>query len=365
MPQISASTGMISPDAGIEIDGTMQAELSAALLSIIVEETTAGLYRCEARFGNWEGDGEKNYPYLNRQLLDFGTEIQVTMGTDEGEGTVFSGRISGIEAQYSATDPASITILAEDRLMDLRMSRRTRVFEEMSDGDMFEQIARDHSLKAEIDIVDNGPATIAQINQSDLAFIRDRARRNDAEVWVKDGTLHVQERSRRTLSSDEYILVLGVGLLEFEVLADLAHQYSGVVVSGWDVQAKEGLSYTATDACLGSELNGFQSGSAILKSAFGERNERIARHIPFSTIEAQAAAEAIFRQHARQFVVGHGRAWGDARLRVGRQVTLEGLGDLFSGPYTVTEVQHVFTRQTDGGGYVAEFTVERPGIEST
>ena len=153
------------------------------------------------------------------------------------------------------------------------------------------------------------------------------------------------------------------GLLEFEVLADLANQYSSVVVSGWDVAAKDTLQYEATDQCLGSELNGHESGSSILTSAFGSRIERIARKLPLSSTEAQAQAEAVFRQHARRFVVGQGAARGDARLRVGRKVTIEGLGGLFNGVYTLCEVRHIFTRQIDGG-YMTEFTVERPGIET-
>ena len=68
MLELSAPPGIVSADASIEIDGEVQTELNGALVSIIVEETTAGLCRCEARFGNWSGSVEDGYPYLDREI---------------------------------------------------------------------------------------------------------------------------------------------------------------------------------------------------------------------------------------------------------------------------------------------------------
>jgi phage protein D len=44
---------------------------------------------------------------------------------------------------------------------------------------------------------------------------------------------------------------------------------------------------------------------------------------------------------------------------VGRRVSLEGVGPLFSGNYLVTESHHLFDYQ---GGYRTAFEVERPGL---
>ncbi len=363
MVELSYPTGVVSADAVIKIDGESQTVLDAALLDLLVEETVEGLYRCEARFGNWGGtsDGAPDYQYLDRRLLDFGREISVSMGAGSEDAQIFSGFINGLEAQYSNNQPPTLTVLAEDALMNFRKARRTRSFEDMSDADVFNDIAQEHNLRADIDVPVEQQRVIAQINQSDLAFIRDRARRLDADVWTDEGTLYVQARDRRIADSDEYFLRLGVGLLEFEVLADLANQYTSVVVSGWDVGGKTTIEHEATDRSLGSELGDDDSGASILRRAFSEQVDRIARQMPGTDQEVQSLAEAAFRQQARRFVVGHGSARGDARLRVGRRVELRGLGDLFSGVYTVEEARHIFTRQIDGG-YMTEFVVERPGI---
>ena len=77
------------------------------------------------------------------------------------------------------------------------MTRRTRTFANVSDRDAATQIAGDHGLTPSIGI--DGPtyAVLAQLNQSDLAFLRERARSIDAELWISDTTLNLQPRSKR------------------------------------------------------------------------------------------------------------------------------------------------------------------------
>ena len=86
-------------------------------------------------------------------------------------------------------------MLAEDRFQDLRMVRRSRTFEDVSDRDVIEQIAGEHGLTTDVDL--DGPTyrVLAQVNQSDLAFLRERARAVDAELWL-DGDCSTPRRGR-------------------------------------------------------------------------------------------------------------------------------------------------------------------------
>lgn len=360
MPELSVPTGAISGEAALTVDGRGQPALGAALLAVAVEETSEGLCRCEARFGNWEAG---DFRYFDRALLEFGKDMTVELGAGDGLGEVFAGKISALEGQFVAGEPPTIVVLAEDRLAALRQTRRSRVFEDMADADIFAQIAREHGLQPEVDVTGPTHRAMAQVNQTDLAFIRERARALDADVWAAGGTLRVQARPRRAVAGD-LSLALGGGLLEFSVTADLANQPTSVVVSGWDVAAKEAISAEADEAALGAELGGDTSGAAVQRSAFGERVERIVHRAPLDGGEARALAESAFRARARRFVFGSGLARGDARLRVGLKLRIDGLGPLFSGEYTIVEARHVFQRGPDGG-YTTEFSVERAGLGGT
>lgn len=343
----------------IKIDGREQRELSESLLqSLLVEETTLGLFRCEARFANWGQQGDRADFYLfDGQIVDFGKEIEIELGPSGSLRRVFKGRISALEAQFPKERPPELTALAEDRFQDLRMERRTRTFEDRTDSDAMKEIISQHGLTAEIDV--DGPThrVLTQVNQSDLAFLRERAAAVDAELWLDDRTLHIQARARRAAGS--VTLTYGAGLLEFTVLADLAHQRSAVRVSGWNVAGKEAIDVEAGESAVSSELNSLRSGGAALGRALAERTERVGLATPLSQQEAQALADARYRRRARRFLSGAGVADGNPAIQVGSAVELRGLGPLFDGKYYVTLTRHTYDLTN---GFRTTFAVERPGI---
>ena len=343
----------------IIIDGEDNNDLSEQINSLLVEESTAGLYRCEATFSNWGSRSSgADFLFFNRDTLDFGKSFAVRAGAGDFEAEIFSGRIMALEAHYPVNTSAEIVVLAEDQLQDMRMTRRTRTFEQYNDQDVIEEIATHYNLQTEIDI--DGPTypALAQLNQSDLAFIRERARAVDAEVWLEGETLHVQARSRR--EAGNVTLTYREDLLELSILADLAQQRSQVTVSGWDVAAKEAIISQSTESAIQPELNGYTSGAGILSMPpFGPRKEHIVHHAPFTSEEARYLAEAHYRCTARRFVTGRGICSGNGCIRVGGRLSLCGVGPLFEGEYYVTAVRHTF----DGSNsYRTQFSIERPGI---
>lgn len=346
----------------IKIGGTEQRELSESLLqSLLVEETTLGLFRCEARFANWgplANSDRVDFYLFDGQTVDFGKEIEIELGPPGSTRRVFKGRISALEAQFPKDRPPELTVLAEDRFQDLRMARRTRTFEDSSDADAMTAIIAQHGLTADIDV--DGPThrVLAQVNQSDLAFLRECAAAVDAELWLDDRTLHVQARSRRDAGS--VTLTYGTELIEFSVMADLAHQRSALRVSGWDVAGKEAMDLEAGESAISSELaQGLRSGGATLSQALAERTEQIGMAMPLSQQETQALADARYRRRARRFLTGAGVADGNPMIQVGGRVDVRGVGPLFQGIYYVTQVRHTYDLAS---GFRTTFEVERPGV---
>ena len=348
------TTGLKESRPTVVVDNEINGPLGGGLLTLMIVENTNGLYRCEAKFGNW---GEKNsttdFLYFDRRTLDFGKDFEIKLGND----SIFKGKIMGLEGNFPEGQSPEISVLAEDRFQDLRMTRRTRTFTDVSDADVIKQIATDHGLTPEVDVPGPTYKVLAQVNQSDLAFIRDRARSIDAEVWMSDKTLHAKAHTGR--NGDKLQMTYGNQLREFNVLADLAMQRTSVAVNGWNISNKAAMQFEATDSAISSELNGDTSGVSILQSALGERKEALAHTVPLNDQEAQHEAEAFFRMSARRFVVGHGIAETNKSLRAGSQLDLQGLGPLFNGKYYVAEVKHIFDSTK---GLRSEFRSERVGI---
>jgi len=342
----------------LKIDGQDDARLDAGLLNLSIVENEQGLFRLEMTFGNWGSNGDGlGFLYFDRQMFDFGKTVEIELGDGSATAPAFTGKITAIEGRFPEQRPPELLVLAEDRLQDLRMTRRTRTFEDVSLDQVIETIAADHGLTPEIDIDSPNYKIVSQLNQSDLAFIRERARLIDAEIWVENDTLYVQSRSRKKVAALD--LTYKQRLHEFSVLADLAHQRTHLSIGGWDVGAKQALDVEVGRSTLSSELAGGVDGGQILNDAFGQRKESIVHLTPTSEEESRNLAESCYRSIARQFVTGRGLAEGDARLKAGAHVEINGVGDLFGGVYYVNEVHHMFTQNS---GYKTQFCVERPAI---
>lgn len=343
----------------LTISGVADLVASGNLMSLVIEDSIVGMTWCEARLANY---GYRNrvldFIYLNRDVLDLGTELAVTLGSAADSRTAFSGRVSAIQADYPSGEQAQILIFAEDGLQALRMTRRTRTFLDASTADIAGQLAGEHGLTPKVDLKGPTRPVNAQLNQSDLAFLRGLARRDDAEVWLDGTDLHVAQRTGR--SGQPVELAYGGPLVSFSVRADLADQVSEVAVTGWDVAAKEAINETAGPQALGAELaSGDTSGTTALAAAFAERTENVTRSTPLQAEDAKALATAAYLQRARRFVCATGLTSGTPQLQVGSKVRLTGLGAMFNGEYYITRTRHIFDMAL---GYRTEFDAERPGI---
>jgi phage protein D len=338
----------------VMLDGRRSDSLTGGLLRARVREDVHGLSDCELEVGNWgPGDGgDPGFLYFDRSSIDFGKRLKLTVDDEP----LFDGRITGIEARYPEGKGASLIVLAEDALQDLRMTRRTRSFTDASDADVASRIAGDHGLTPDVSISGPSLRVLVQLNQSDLAFLRERARALDAELTLSERTLKVAPRGA---GGAPITLTYGKELRELRVLADLAGQATDVRINGWDVAAKRAIAETAGASLVSGELAGGQSGPDLLRSAFGDRPDAHDNAVPQSGDEARARAEALLKRRARRFVAGRGVAETRPGLRVGAKLRLAGLGDLFEGDFYLAAVTHLF----DGDkGLRSEIAVERPGL---
>jgi phage protein D len=292
-------------------------------------------------------------------VLDFGKKISVVLGAAPDAHTVFTGSISAIEAEFQEGAYPEVAIFAEDKLMNLRMTRRMKTYENMSDGDIAGAIAADHGLTPEVDA--DGPKydVVQQWNMSDLAFLRARARKIQAELWVEDETLYFKSRGKR--GGTELTLVQGNHLLNLRARADLAHQRTKVKVSGYNAGQREMIEEEADGDAIQAEISEGVSGPRLLERAFGERVSHRVRDAPLQSGEAADWSRAEMLRRARGFVTVTGATRGSAAMVVGSLLTLERTGHPFEGSnYYVTRVCHTYDLKN---GFRTHFEAERPTIQ--
>ena len=350
------------PAPRFSIDETLMPQLTRDLLHLQIEESNAGMRTLNVRFlafGPGEETPRENLLYLDGALFDFGSRVSVDIGPEDNRRTLFNGLVSAIEADFEEGHEPEVTLYAEDELMKLRLSRRMASYENMSDADIAGEIAEKNGLAAQADA--DGPVydAVQQWNMSDLAFLRDRAKRIQADIWFEDGTLYFQSRSRR--NGSELTLVQGNHLLQLSACGDLSRQRSAVHVCGYDAAQREVIDETAGADVIRAEATGGRSGPEILAEAFaGDRISYRLRDVPLNSEEARAWADNEMLRRARSFVTVRGVTRGTPDMNVGSRLTLERVGRPFEGDgYYVTGVRHSYDLAR---GYRTSFVAERATI---
>jgi phage protein D len=274
-------------------------------------------------------------------VLDFGKQIEVSVGPESGQRNVFDGTISAIELDFGDGEPPRIVVSAEDQLMRLRMTRRMRTYTKVTDADIARQLAKEHGLQSEITI--DGPRydVVHQINQSDLAFLRERARLIRGELWCSGRVLHFSARPQRKGTALK--LVRGNELLTARVNADLAHQRSEVVVTGYDASSRDVIDERAGVEAITAEVSSGRTGPEIVEKALGASSSIRIREAALTGAEAGAWAKAEMLRRARGFVTVAGVTRGSPDMVVGSILRLELIGAPFDGDgYYVTRICHTF-----------------------
>ena len=348
----------------LAVAGNRQPELARDLVRLEVSEDVDGLRTLSAEFvatAPRQRAGTDVVEYLDGDVLDFGRQLRVSLGPPGNERIVFTGAVSALQVRFTEGDVPAVTVLAEDDLMRLRLTQHSETYRSCTDGDVAGKVVRRHGLTASI--AADGPSydVVQQVNQSDLAFLRERARRLQAEVWADDGVVHLATRDRRP--GTRVTLTRGSDLIDVAVRADLAHQCTAVHVSGYDASRRASIDAVAPASTVDAETTGGRTGPATLRRAFGDLPGRRIRDVPVLESEARALARAEMLRRSRAFVQVRGTTTGTPQLVVGSRVTLARCGRPFDGDgYYVTRFQHVFDL---GTGLRTRFTAERPTVNAS
>ncbi|GAA1996269.1 phage late control D family protein [Microbacterium pumilum] len=318
--------------------------LARDCVRLVIDEGVEGLRTMEAQFVA-SGIGAPGPPglmlHVDGSEFDFGTDIEVAVGGEGNQFVVFEGAVSGLEVVLGDSEPPRVVMLAEDRLMRLRMTRRMRTYTDVTDADVVRRIAQEHGLDA--DVSAEGPQydVLQQVNQSDLAFLRERARLLQTDVWCSGRTLHFSDRPARR--GEKITLTHGSDLLTCRISADLAHQRTDVTVGGYDARAKAVIDERAGADTIEAEASPGRTGPKVLEKALGASAGIRVREVPQTTAEASAWARAEMLRRARRFVTARGLTRGMPQLTVGSQLRLELVGKPFDGDgYYVTQVTHTY-----------------------
>ena len=338
----------------LRLAGQEDLRVSELLIGMRIEESEGGMTTAELRFSNWASttDNRAEYAFEDGSRITLGTAIEVYAGDETQARELFRGVVSGLEAEFVQGSPPELVVLAEDPLGRARMARRSKVYTDMSPADVVSAVANELGLRPSVTGLAEPTGTWAQLNESDLAFLRRLVGRFDGDLQIVGEELQVAPRGE--VHRGELTLELHGQLARARVVADLSQQVTAVTTAGWDPVGGSAVSGEASSLTHGGPGSG-TSGADWLGRALAGRSEHLGHLAVATDAEARAVAEAAFDQRARRFVRLDGVAEGNAQLRVGTTVAVTGLSARWDNSYYVVEARH---RYDVRAGYRTEFVGE-------
>jgi len=267
-----------------------------------------------------------------------GSAIEIRVGYAEGQESLLVGEITALKATLAHDGPALLTVQGFDRLHRLRRGRRTRAYSEVTDGQIAEAIASDMGLTPEVEDTGVVHAYVLQNNQSDVDFLRERARRIRYELSVDDRTLVFRPAANHLGSSVslEYM----TDLKSFEARLSTVAQTSEVFVRGFDPETKTAIVGAGRLGDETTKMGGRTLGPSLAEAAFGATTALIADVPVHSQSEADQVAKAKFNDLAIELIQAEVEAVGNPAIRAGSVIEVTGIGERFGGDYYVTTAEH-------------------------
>lgn len=268
----------------------------------------------------------------------------------DGSGDLFDGEVTAVEYEQDAAQGRVVRLRALDRLHRARLRQRARTLANTTVADLAEQMAGDLGLT--FSCAEHPPirALIIQHDQNDFDLVVDLAR---------DAGLYLQ------LDADRLRLVSLAGegepiplRMRHEIIqaratagADSLRPWTGA--QSWD--PARAVAASARAGLARQDAEELRDGGLTAFPDLGGRT--LFNRLAADAAEAESLAQADLDRAVARAVVLEAVVEGDTRLRPGRPVTLEGVGDLVDGRCVVTRALHRFE---EARGYVVEISTEPP-----
>ncbi|KQN26644.1 hypothetical protein ASE86_11260 [Sphingomonas sp. Leaf33] len=283
-----------------------------------------------------------------------GDEVAIFIGRQRLTRIVV-GRVTAIEPRLG--DLSEATIRGFDQMYRLRFGEKVRVFENLADDAIAEDVARGAGVAIRVE--GEAPtinAYVKQQHESDYDFLRRRAEAIDFELLV-DGTTLVFRASGEGAAP---VRALRYPREMTRVDLDLRVPIAGdsVVVRGFDPETNEPIEARSTGATPRDRMGGTMVGFDVADQ-FPDSGVEMVRQDVTNVEALQAIADARYQTALEDFISGTISLAGDPLLIAGANVSLAGLSGRFDGIYYITAATHSYDVDT---GYQADLTVRRSGI---
>jgi phage protein D/phage baseplate assembly protein gpV len=272
-----------------------------------------------------------------------GVKIEVKIGQEsEPLQRIFLGEVVGLELDMAAEGTPMLLVRCYDFSHRLQRNPLRRTFVQMTDSDIFKQVAEAAGFTPHADASPVVHDWVGQFNQSNWDFLNDRADRIGFRMYLQNERdlyfVKVEDGSTPPIP-----LEWGTSLRSFRPRLSAPPQVNEVVVLGWDPVNKETVIGKAERPVGLPTIGEQRRGGQIAQKAFGPAISVGVFRPVTSTQAADRLAQSILDDIAGSYIEADGLCFGNQRIVPNALVELKKIGDRFGGTYYVTATTHRFS----------------------
>ena len=287
-----------------------------------------------------DGDAAKqNFQLSDQATFLPGNDIEVLLGYSNTNtlNTVFKGVVTRHTVHAPEKGQSRLVIEAKDKAVHLTLARQTLFFSNKTDKNVIDQLARNAGLQPSIADMPFQHPQMVMYDALPWDFIVMRAEANGKLVLTEDGVLKIvqPEIARQAHFKAKF----GDNLFEVEAEMDARRQLKKTVAQSWDYTKQE---VTKEQGRTNLAEPGNLSENDLAGKLHIEQTVFHNSHLEAQQLAAWANSHAQQSRLSKTF--GRARMRGNASLRVGQTVELDGVGARFNGLSYITGIVHHFQK---------------------
>lgn len=290
---------------------------------------------------------------LSLGFISSTTEASVFKKSEQEDYLIKDGEITGIEIHFTNKSEAHIVVRGYDVSHRLHRGRYNRSFLNQTDSDIVRKIASEVGIQVGT-VDDSGEPHdyVFQENKTNMELLRERAARIGFELFIQDNKLNFRKPNEGNAPPLDLKWLRDIN--SFSTRVTSAEQVSAVEVRSWDYSQKQLISQTASSEQVVTDTGNGKGSSTSTEFNLNQPPKMTVVDQPvFKPKEAETMAQALCDELGGEFVYADAKAEGNPKIRPGRLINLEGMGDRYSGKYYVTETRHFYSQRV----YTTEFSV--------
>ncbi|MGH2643245.1 MAG: type VI secretion system tip protein VgrG, partial [Chitinophagaceae bacterium] len=283
------------------------------------------------------GEGSEGLPISDSADFIPGNDLEILAGhgNEREQGSIFKGIIVKQSIRLGSDDGANLIITCKHKAVIMTFNRSEGEYEDTTDSDIISAIINKYGISCNVDNTNSQQEITYQKLATDWDFILSRAEFYGYVTILEDDKITI---GKPAFDGDPILrLTAGESIISFNAELNAERQTPSISASAWDPENQQLITSIASEPTVNSQ------GNIDAKGLSGKLNQSklsLTSITPMPQGELKAWADGKLLMMRMNAIKGQVTFMGNADIKLGRLIELEGVGNRFNGNAYVSSISH-------------------------